>query len=83
VHKKQSKDGVGPGVELPLCPDLLTGHELELEGTLLMRSPAIRRRMKRALEQLLAGRGVSLETLVQQVTLAGISRTRKTRHARE
>jgi len=79
VHKKQSKDRVGPRVKLPPCPDLLTGHELELEGTLLMRSPAVRRRMKRALEQIRAGRGGSLETLVRQV----ITGSRKKRHTRK
>jgi hypothetical protein len=53
------------------CPDLFTEHELELEGALLMRSPAVRRRMKRALEQIRAGRGVWLGALVEQVTAGG------------
>jgi PHD/YefM family antitoxin component YafN of YafNO toxin-antitoxin module len=45
--------------------------EHELEGALLMQSPAVRRRMKRALEQIRAGRGVSLDALMEQVAAGG------------
>jgi hypothetical protein len=47
--------------------------EHELEGALLMQCPTIRRRMKRALQQIGSGRGVSLGTLMQQVTAGGQS----------
>jgi PHD/YefM family antitoxin component YafN of YafNO toxin-antitoxin module len=45
--------------------------ENELEGALLMQSPTVRRRMKRALEQIRAGRGVSLDSLMEQVAAGG------------
>jgi hypothetical protein len=64
---KQTKDRLGSRVK----PDLCAERQLELEGALLMRSPAARRRMKRALEQIRTGRGVSLGTLVEQVTARG------------
>jgi hypothetical protein len=41
--------------------------EHELEGAVLMQSPAIRRRMKRALQQIGSGCGVSLGSLMQQI----------------
>jgi hypothetical protein len=41
--------------------------EHELEGAVLMQSAVVRRRMKRALEQIRAGRGVSLDALMEQV----------------
>jgi hypothetical protein len=50
---------------------LVTEHELE--GALRMQSPTTRRRMKRALEQIGSGRGVSLGTLMQQIAAGGQS----------
>lgn len=47
----------------------LTEHEIE--GAVLMQSPTVRRRMKRALEQIRAGRGVSLDALMEQVAAGG------------
>jgi hypothetical protein len=47
--------------------------EQELEGALLMHSPTTRRLMKRALEQIDSGRGVSLGTLTQQLAAGGQS----------
>ena len=41
--------------------------EGEFEGAVLMQSPTVRRRMKRALEEIRAGRGVSLDALIEQV----------------
>lgn len=41
--------------------------EHELEGAVLMESPTVRRRMRRALAQIRAGRGVSLDALIEQV----------------
>ena len=41
----------------------LTEHEVE--GALLMQSPTVGRRMKRALEQIRAGRGVPLDALTE------------------
>ena len=45
--------------------------EHELEGALLMQSPTVRRRMKRALEQIRAGRSLSLDALMEQVAAGG------------
>jgi PHD/YefM family antitoxin component YafN of YafNO toxin-antitoxin module len=45
--------------------------EHELEGAMLMQSSTVRRRMKRALEQIRAGRGVSLDALMEQVATGG------------
>jgi hypothetical protein len=74
---KQTKDRLGPRLKPAPCPDLCAERQLELKGALLMRSPAVRRRMKRALEQIRAGRGVSLGALVEQVTAGGNFRSRQ------
>ena len=49
------------------------GHltEHEVEGALLMQSPTVGRRMKRALEQVRAGRGVPLDVLIEQIAPGG------------
>ena len=54
-------------------PALFLRHftEHELEGAVLMQSSAVRRRMKRALAQIQAGRGVSLEALMEEVAAGG------------
>jgi hypothetical protein len=74
---KQTKDRLGPPVKLAPFLDLCAERQLELEGALLMRSQAARRRMKRALEQVRTGRGVSLGALVEQLTAGRNFRSRQ------
>jgi hypothetical protein len=73
----QTEDRLGPPVKPAPGPDLCAERQLELEGALLMRSPAARRRMKRVLEEVRTGRGVSLGALVEPLTAGRSFRSRQ------